>query len=95
MSDIERPDGLGENDPVAHDRAYTDWTKVGFSLKEGGRGEPRIMIEEDGPGLPVLKYGDAFLMLHCRPGVTYEQAQPLVRQLETLIDSISYTKFIT
>lgn len=89
------PAGLGPNDPTAGDRAYTDHTDVSFTLKEGSQGQPWIMIEEELPGLPILKPGDAFLGLRFRDEVSFTDAQRFTSELRRMIDSISYTKFIT
>jgi hypothetical protein len=53
------------------------------------------MIEEYGPGLPVLKEGDSFLMLHFRETVSYEEAKELVSQLESKPDLLTYTRFLS
>lgn len=95
MSRDDLPEGFRPGDPTARTRAHTDGTGVSFSVKEGGRGEPRIMIEEDAPGLPVLKFGDAFLMFHAREGVTLEQIEHLAAEMNRLISTMTFTKFLT
>ncbi|MGH7510062.1 MAG: hypothetical protein ACREMZ_11400 [Gemmatimonadales bacterium] len=74
-------------------QATTEATPVTFTLKEGPRGEPKVMIEENEPGLPVLRDGDAFLMIHFRKGVTFNQAEDFVRQMRRMLDVLTYTKF--
>lgn len=56
MNDQELPDGFRPGDPTAHDRATTDHTGVTFTLKEGQGGVPRYAIEEDAPGIGILKH---------------------------------------
>lgn len=94
MSD-DMPPGFGPNDRTAGDRAYTDHTDVSFTLKEGPNGEPWVIIEQDEPGLPVLKFGDAFLGLQFREGISFEEAKSFTLQLNRMLDVLSYTKFIT
>ena len=53
------PDGTGPDGPTAGDRGYTELSDMNFTLKEGSRGEPWIMVEEELPGLPVLKMSEA------------------------------------
>jgi hypothetical protein len=88
------PDGFRDGDQLSGDKAYTDQARVSFTIKEGPRGEPKIMLEM-GEGLPVLTYGDAFLMLHFRPGVTLEEAMDVVETMNRTLSDITYTKFIT
>jgi len=89
------PEGLGPNDPTAGDRAHTDHTGVRFTLKEGGGGESWVMLEEDPPGLPVLRFGDAFLGLHFRSDVSFADAQRFAHEMERMFDTLAYTKFDT
>ena len=89
------PEGLGPDDPTAGDRADTHHATVSFALKEGPRGEPWIMIEEDQPGLPVLKHGDVFLGLEFREGVSFEEAQRFTAEMRRMLGVLSYTKFDT
>lgn len=89
------PPGLGPDDPTAFDRAHTDHTGVSFKLCEGGRGEPWVMFEQDQPGLPVLKYGDAFLGLHFRREITFEEARSFTKEMRRMFDTLAYTKFDT
>lgn len=91
----DMPDGFGPDDRTAGDRATTDGTRVTFTLKEGPRGEPKVMIEEDEPGLPVLRAGNAFLMIHFREGVAFKEEQDFVEQMRRMFDELTYTKFIT
>jgi hypothetical protein len=94
MSD-ELPPGLRPDDPTAGDRATTDYTRATFTIKEGPGGEPWIMIEPYEPGLPVLKFGDAFLGLVPRETASFEEMRDLAHRMHTLLDGVSYTKFIT
>jgi hypothetical protein len=89
------PDGLGPNDPTAGDRARTDHSSVRFTLKEGSKGEPWVLIEEEQPGLQVLKYGNAFLGLQFRSGIEFKDAQRFAHEMERMFDVLSYTKFDT
>jgi hypothetical protein len=93
MSDY--PKGLGPDDPTAGDHAYTDHIPVSFALKEGPRGEPWVMIEEDPAGLPVLKFGDAFLGLQFRSDVPFAEAQRFTAEMRRMFDTLTYTKFTT
>jgi hypothetical protein len=95
MKRNDYPDGLGPDDPVAGDDAHTDHTGVSFTLKEGPRGERWAMVEPDEPGLPVLKFGDAFLGLHFRKDVPFAQAVEFTKQMGAMFDRLSYTKFDT
>jgi hypothetical protein len=89
------PEGLGPNDPTAGDRAHTDHTPIRFTLKEHGDGEPWVMLEEEEPGLPVLKFGDAFLGLSFRPEIPFAEAEKFAHEMERMFDTLSYTKFDT
>ena len=90
------PEGLGPDDPTAPTQAHTDSTAVSFKLCEGRNGsEPWAFFEQDAPGLPVLKYGNAFLGLHFRLGVSFEEARDFTRRMERMFDTLSYTKFDT
>ena len=89
------PEGLGPNDPTAGDRAHTDHTGVSFKLCEHGHGEPWVMFEQDAPGLPVLKWGDAFLGLQFRPEIPFEKAQEFTKEMRRMFDTLSCTKFDT
>ena len=89
------PDGLGPDDPTAGDRAHTDHADVSFTIKEASRGEPWVMFELEAPGLPVLKYGDAFLGLQFRDGIRFEDAKTFVREMNRMFDVIAYTRFDT
>lgn len=89
------PEGLGPNDPTAGDRAHTDHSSVRFTLKEGPRGEPWVLIEEDQPGLPVLKFGNAFLGRQFRSGIAFQDAQRFAHEMERMFDTLSYTMFDT
>jgi hypothetical protein len=92
MPAADLPEELWDN-PTAPERARTDWTDVSFAVKAGA-GEPVIAIEEYEPGLPVLKAGHAFLVLHFRRGVTPAQARELAAAMNTLLDSLSHTRFV-
>lgn len=89
------PEGFGPDDPTAGDEAHTDETGVSFTLKETWNGRPWMMIEEDEPGLPVLKYGDAHLGIHFRDGVPFIEAQRFAIQMGDMLDTLTYTKFDT
>lgn len=95
MPDDDLPPGFRPKDPTASDRAQTDDTDVLFTLKEDSRGEPWIAVEERKPGLPILRAGDAFLGLWFRSGVSVEQAQAFVREMNRMLRSLSYTKSLT
>jgi len=71
------PPGFGPRDRTPPDRAHTDHTRTTSTLKEFGHGEPWVMIEEDKPGLPVLKAGDAFL------GIQFRSEIPLLKQSDS------------
>jgi len=73
-------------------QAMTDQTPVSFTIKEGPQGEPTEMIEEGNPGLPVLREGDAFLMLQFRPGVSFEQAERFTSEMRRMFDVLSYNQ---
>lgn len=89
------PPGFSADDPTAGDRAFTEHTPISFTLKEGPNGEPWVMFEEGEPGLPVLKFGDAFLGLQFRDGVSFADAQRFTSEMRRMFDTLSYTKFIT
>lgn len=95
MADGEMPEGFGPDDDTAHERAETDTTRVTFLLKESEGGPPWLRVEEDLPGLPILRRSDAFLGLRCRPGTTIEQAEALRRHMHEIIEEMSYTAFLT
>lgn len=95
MNDRDLPEGFRPGDPTAHDRAVTEYTAVTFTLKEGQGGVPRYAVEEDEPGIGILKHGDSFLTLKLRDGVTYDEARDFLTELRRMIVGISHTKFIT
>jgi len=98
---IDLPPGFGPNDPTAFDRAETDYSTCGFTVKEHAprgtppQADPWIMVETDSLGLKVLRAGDAFLGLECREGVTLEEASGLAHEMHRLLVGITCTKFIT
>jgi hypothetical protein len=73
-------------------QAKTDHTRCTFTIKEHGDGTPWIMIEQYAPGIPALKNG--FIGLTLRPGVTFEQAKEIARELNENFEGISYTQFL-
>lgn len=92
---VDYPEGLGPHDPTASDRAHTDHAHVSFTIKESGRGEPWVAFEIDQPGLPVLKFGDAFLGLQFRSSIPFAEAQAFTAEMRRMFDVISYTRFDT
>lgn len=100
MAHNELPPGFRPGDATAGDRAETDYTAATFSVKEhpplpGEEPPAWIMVEPNGPGLKVLRGGDAFLGLECREGVTLAEATKLASDLRRLVVGISCTKFVT
>lgn len=95
MDSHDLPEGFRPDDPTAYDRARTDYTEITFTLKEGPNGEPWYMVEEDEPGLPILRRGDSFLGLRLRDGVTYNEAQAFLSELRQMVKGIAHTVFIT
>lgn len=95
MSDHNLPEGFRPDDPTAHDKAHTDHADVVFALKESADGTPWIMLEPRGPGLPVLKAGDAHLGLTFREGVSFKEAESLTAEMQSRLQGVSYMKFIT
>lgn len=91
----ELPEGFRPGDPTAHDRANTDYTGVTFTLKEGHGGVPWYMVEEDAPGLPLLRAGDSFIGLRLRDGITYDEAKEFLNELRRVVVGIAHTRFIT
>ena len=53
------------------------------------------MFEEGQPGLPVLRFGDAFLGLRFRDDVSFADAQRFTAEMRRMFDTLSYTKFVT
>ena len=95
-TETDLPEGFRPRDPTAGDRAISDQTDVSFTVKEGPRGEPKIMIKEcKEPGLGILRPGDSFLMLHCRAGIELGEAKKLAADMRRIIDVLTHTKFIT
>ena len=89
----ELPEGFRPGDRVAREQAHTDRTGVTFTLKEGAlEGRPlSVMIEEDEPGLPILKDGNAFLMLRFRDEVPFDVAEKFVTNMRDKLESIACT----
>lgn len=96
MKPDDLPPGFRRGDPTAGDKAHTDRTPVTFKFIEGRDGGPAwVLIEEDDPGLPVLRAGNASLGLVFREGVSFEQARDFAKQMQQMLVRITYTKLIT
>lgn len=101
MPSNELPAGFGPNDPTAHTQAETEFAVCDFKITQfsptpdAPDGLPWIWIRTDDPGLSVLKYGDAFLGLQFKSGVTFEDAKRLANEMDRMIEGIACTKFVT
>ena len=94
--DNDLPPGFRPRDPTASDKAATEQSSVRFTVKEGPRGEPKIMIEEqEEPGLSILRPGDSALTLHCRHGTQLGEAKKLAAEMNRMVDVMTHTKSIT
>jgi hypothetical protein len=91
----ELPPGFGPDDPDAGDSAFTEHTSVSFTIKEGPSGQLWVLFEEGEPGLPVLKFGDAFLGLVFREGISFADAKQFTAEMRRKFDTLSFTKFVT
>jgi len=69
----------------------TEETGCRFSVKEADTGELWIMIEEDAPGLSVLR--DGFIGLRLHSGVDLTQAVSLAKLLGDYVSEMTLTRF--
>lgn len=74
-------------------KAKTDYMRCTFTVKEYDDGTPWIMLERYDSGIPAL--GNGFIGFTLRPGVSFEQAKEIARELHEKFEGISYTQFLS
>lgn len=75
-------------------KAKTDHASCIFAVKEYEDGTPWIMVEPHrAPDNLLLKNG--FIGLTLRPGVSFERAKEIARELNENFEGVSYTQFLS
>lgn len=75
-------------------KAKTEHAQCIFAVKEYDDGTPWIMVEpRRAPDNSLFTNG--FIGLTLRPGVSFEQAKEIARELNENFEGISYTQFLS
>ena len=75
-------------------KAKTDHMQCIFAVKEYDDGTPWIMVEpRRTPNNSLLKNG--FIGLTLCPGISFEQAKEIARELNENFEGISHTQFLS
>jgi hypothetical protein len=77
--------------PLDGEESRTEAIGVDFTVKEGVRGEPWILIEMNPPGLPAIDASSAVFGLHFRSDVSFREGRAFVDEMKRMLNAMSIT----